>query len=73
MHAAKLTCFYRLAYLAFSYLCGKKFVGPLTPLILQLREEIYIQPYNEIKWSETRHSCAKVCSSFLHIYVATKY
>ena len=43
-----------------SYFYGKRFVGPITPLVLQLREEIYIQPYDEINWSKLRHLCAKV-------------
>ncbi|XVF29292.1 hypothetical protein REPUB_Repub15cG0108500 [Reevesia pubescens] len=42
-----------------SYLYGKKIVGPMTPLILQLREEVYIQSYNDIKWSQSRHLSAK--------------
>lgn len=49
-----------------SYLFGKRVVGPITPLILQLREEIYNEPYNEIKWSEVRHLCAKVSLHGLH-------
>ena len=43
-----------------SYLYGKRFVGPITPLILQLREELYAQPYDEINWKGVRHHCAKV-------------
>ncbi|CAA7023140.1 unnamed protein product [Microthlaspi erraticum] len=30
-----------------------------TPLILQLREELYPQPYAEIVWSQARNRCAK--------------
>ncbi|KAE8038274.1 hypothetical protein FH972_010800 [Carpinus fangiana] len=33
--------------------------GPITPLILQLREELYTQPYNEVNWKKVRHLCAK--------------
>ncbi|KAK6142699.1 hypothetical protein DH2020_023047 [Rehmannia glutinosa] len=33
--------------------------GPITPLILQLREELYDQPYEEINWRSIRHLCAK--------------
>lgn len=57
---ASLLFLYRLIYLPMSYLYGKRFVGPITPLILQLRQEIYTQPYNNIKWSRSRHYCAKV-------------
>lgn len=45
-----------------SYLYGKRFVGPISPLILKLREEIYLQPYAEINWNRARHLCAKVRS-----------
>ncbi|GAY61018.1 hypothetical protein CUMW_206570 [Citrus unshiu] len=55
-----MICYCRLTYMPMSYLYGKRFVGPITPLILQLREEIYTQPYNEINWSKLRHYCAKV-------------
>jgi len=50
----------RLVYMPFSYIYGKRFVGPITPLVLQLREELYTQPYNEIKWMKVRHLCAKL-------------
>jgi len=43
-----------------SYLYGKKFVGQITPLIMQLREELHLQPYEEINWNKARHLCAKV-------------
>ncbi|KAL0733685.1 hypothetical protein Bca4012_009895 [Brassica carinata] len=46
-------------FMAVSYLYGKKFVATPTPLIAQLREELYPQPYNKIKWSQARNLCAK--------------
>ncbi|XP_038716830.1 beta-amyrin synthase-like [Tripterygium wilfordii] len=59
MHPAKMWCYCRLVYMPMSYLYGKRFVGAITPLILQLREELYIEPYNEINWKRIRHFCAK--------------
>ncbi|XP_049387802.1 beta-amyrin synthase isoform X13 [Solanum stenotomum] len=59
MHPAKTWCYSRMVYMPMSYLYGKRFVGPITPLILQLREELYDQPYNEINWKRVRHLCAK--------------
>lgn len=53
-------CYCRLVYMPMSYLYGKRFVGPICPLILKLREEIYLQPYAEINWNKARHLCAKV-------------
>nr|AFM82492.1 lupeol synthase [Eleutherococcus trifoliatus] len=59
VHPAKMLCYCRMVYLPMSYLYGKRFVGPITPLILQLKEELYAQPYNEIRWGKVRHVCAK--------------
>ncbi|CAN7021069.1 unnamed protein product [Brassica rapa subsp. trilocularis] len=59
IHLGKTTCFCRLVYLVTSYFYGKRFVGPITPLILQLREELYVQPYEEIDWNKARRSYAK--------------
>ncbi|GLT35732.1 hypothetical protein SLA2020_101590 [Shorea laevis] len=58
LHPAKMCCYSRTVYMPMSYLYGKRFVGPITPLIQQLREELYLQPYNEINWRKVRHSCA---------------
>ncbi|XP_022150301.1 beta-amyrin synthase-like isoform X1 [Momordica charantia] len=59
VNPASLLCYCRLTYLPMSYLYGKRFVGSLTPLILQLRQEIYNESYEDIKWSPARHYCAK--------------
>ncbi|XP_048494951.1 lupeol synthase isoform X1 [Beta vulgaris subsp. vulgaris] len=59
MHPGKMLCYCRLVYMPMSYLYGKRFVGPITSLILSLRRELYIQPYNEINWNNARNSCAK--------------
>ncbi|KAI3974428.1 hypothetical protein MKX01_017921 [Papaver californicum] len=59
MHPAKMWCYTRLVYMPMSYLYGKRFVGPITDLILSLRKELHIQPYSEIQWNKTRHECAK--------------
>ncbi|XP_016445350.1 beta-amyrin synthase [Nicotiana tabacum] len=59
MHPAKMWCYTRMVYMPMSYLYGKRFVGPITPLILQLRGELYDQPYREINWKKVRHLCAK--------------
>nr|O82146.1 RecName: Full=Beta-amyrin synthase 2; AltName: Full=Oxidosqualene cyclase 2 [Panax ginseng]BAA33722.1 beta-Amyrin Synthase [Panax ginseng] len=59
MHPAKMWCYCRMVYMPMSYLYGKRFVGPITPLILQLREELYAQAYDEINWRKVRHNCAK--------------
>ncbi|KAK4588480.1 hypothetical protein RGQ29_019470 [Quercus rubra] len=69
LHPAKMWIYCRLVYMPFSYLYGKRFVGPITPLILQLREELYTQPYNEINWRKMRHLCAKEDLYYPHPWI----
>ncbi|EOA23534.1 hypothetical protein CARUB_v10016727mg [Capsella rubella] len=59
VNGGTLWIYLRDTFMAISYLFGKKFVATTTPLILQLREEIYPEVYNEIDWSKARHCCAK--------------
>ncbi|KAL9663892.1 hypothetical protein QQ045_019286 [Rhodiola kirilowii] len=59
IHAGNMFSYCRMTYLPMSYLYGKRFIGPLTPLILQLREELYTEPYNQINWKKMRHVCCK--------------
>ncbi|KAF5196265.1 Taraxerol synthase [Thalictrum thalictroides] len=59
MHPAKMWCYCRLIYMPMSYLYGKRFVGPITNLILSLRKELHVQPFHEINWNKSRHVCAK--------------
>lgn len=54
--------------MALSYLYGKKFVAVPTPLILQLRKELYPHPYSQIVWSQAQNLCAKV-NFFLLLHV----
>ncbi|KAJ6945531.1 hypothetical protein NC651_000554 [Populus alba x Populus x berolinensis] len=56
----------RLTYLPMAYLYGKRFVGPITPLILQIREEIYSEPYEKLNWRRVRHLCAKEDNYYPH-------
>ncbi|TKW38063.1 hypothetical protein SEVIR_1G089650v4 [Setaria viridis] len=58
-HPGKFWCLARMVYLPMAYLYGKKFVGPITPTILALREEIYGTCYVKIDWSKARNACAK--------------
>ncbi|KDP25031.1 hypothetical protein JCGZ_22566 [Jatropha curcas] len=59
MYPAKMWCYCRMVYMPMSYLYGKRFVGPITPLILELRRELHTQPYHQINWKKTRHLCAQ--------------
>ncbi|WCJ39180.1 Lupeol synthase [Euphorbia peplus] len=57
--AEKLWCYLRTLYNPIAYLYGKKFVSPITDLIVQLRKELYVEPYDQINWSKARRSCLK--------------
>ncbi|GMH01961.1 hypothetical protein Nepgr_003800 [Nepenthes gracilis] len=59
INPGKISCCCRTIYMPLSYLYGKRFVGPITPLILQLRNELHTQPYDSISWNKVPHLCAK--------------
>nr|ODN91514.1 lanosterol synthase [Cryptococcus depauperatus CBS 7855] len=44
----------RQVFTPMSYLYGSRFVGPFTPLVLSLRQEIYNQAYDSIDWPSQR-------------------
>ena len=46
----------RSVFLPMSYIYSRKFVTPPTPLIRQIREEIYTQSYSSIEFSSHRNS-----------------
>lgn len=43
-----------------SWLSGTRFATPLTPLISSLREELYVDSYDSIRWSSHRSNIASV-------------
>ncbi|XP_020183566.1 cycloartenol synthase-like [Aegilops tauschii subsp. strangulata] len=59
IHPGRMWCHSRLVYLPMSYLYGTRFVGTATSIVLDLRNELYTVPYNEIDWDEARNGCAK--------------
>ncbi|KAJ0984141.1 hypothetical protein J5N97_002497 [Dioscorea zingiberensis] len=58
-HPGRFWCYCRSVYLPMSYIYGKRFVGPITPLILSLRNELYNLSYDQIDWNLARNQCAK--------------
>ncbi|KAL8553431.1 hypothetical protein ACS0TY_001925 [Phlomoides rotata] len=66
---AKMWCYCRMIYMPMSYVYGKRFVAPITPLILQLRQELYDQPYEQINWRNIRHRCAKEDLYYPHSFI----
>ncbi|KAK7332259.1 hypothetical protein VNO80_29008 [Phaseolus coccineus] len=59
MHPGKMWCYCRFLYMPMSYIYGKRFTGPITPLIRDLREELFNEPYDKNSWKKARHKCAK--------------
>ncbi|XP_051128402.1 dammarenediol II synthase-like isoform X5 [Andrographis paniculata] len=58
-HPAKMWLFCRTTYMPMSYLYGRKYHGPITDLVLSLRQEIHVKPYDQIDWNKARHDCCK--------------
>ncbi|CAH9148216.1 unnamed protein product [Cuscuta epithymum] len=59
IHPGRMWCHCRMVYLPMSYLYGKRFVGPITPIVLSLRKELFTVMYHEINWDQARNQCAK--------------
>ncbi len=53
-------CHCRLVYLPMSWVWAKQWVAPITPLVEQLRKELYVEPYHEIDWNSHRSNCHAV-------------
>ncbi|KAG0523122.1 hypothetical protein BDA96_07G096800 [Sorghum bicolor] len=60
IHPGRFWVFCRMVYLPMAYLFGRKFIGTITPTILELRDELYSVPYSEVDWEKARDTCAKV-------------
>ena len=57
VHPARFWCHCRVVYLPMSHLYGKRAVGEVTSLVLQIREELYLEKYSEIQWYKFRGLC----------------
>nr|ARS25031.1 AS1 [Ilex pubescens] len=68
-HPAKMWCYCRTTYMPMSYLYGRKYHGPLTDVVLQLRQEIHPQPYDKINWNKARHDCCKEDLYYHHTFI----
>ncbi|OWT40004.1 lanosterol synthase [Cryptococcus neoformans Bt1] len=44
----------RQVFTPMSFLYGSRFVGPFTPLVFSLRQELYVEPYETINWPSQR-------------------
>jgi cycloartenol synthase len=54
-----------------SFLYGKRFVGAMTSVVLDLRKELYNVPYDVIDWDKARNGCAKVSIIFTSPFLLT--
>lgn len=46
----------RQVFLPMSYIWSKRWVAPETPVVLALREELFVEPYYTISWGNHRNS-----------------
>ena len=62
-HPGRMWCHCRMVYLPMGYLYGSRFVysqAETDPLIEELRNELYCEPYDSIDWDRTRHLVASM-------------
>ncbi|QCD93398.1 cycloartenol synthase [Vigna unguiculata] len=69
INKSKMWYFCRHVYMPMSYIYGKRFVCPVTPLITSLREELFTEPYDESTWKKARHKCAKEDLYYPHHWI----
>lgn len=58
VHPRRMYNHTRMIYLGISYLYGRRFTGKVTPIIEDLRRELYDEPYETIRWADWRHKLA---------------
>ncbi|XP_042440099.1 cycloartenol synthase 2-like [Zingiber officinale] len=69
VHPGRMWCHCRMVYLPMSYIYGKRFTGPITPIILSLRNELFHCPYDQIDWNHARNECAKEDLYYPHPFI----
>lgn len=57
-HPHRFYCHTRLIYLAMAYLYGSRYRAELGPLVSELREELYAEPFSVINFAAHRHEVA---------------
>ncbi|KAL2484343.1 Amyrin synthase LUP2 [Forsythia ovata] len=68
-HPAKMWCYCRTTYMPMSYLYGRKYHGLFTDLVLSLRQEIYVEQYDQINWNNARNNCCKEDLYYPHTFI----
>ncbi|KAG9296972.1 hypothetical protein G9A89_001810 [Geosiphon pyriformis] len=59
VHPGRFWCHCRMVYLPMCYIYGRRLHAKYCPLIEQLRQELYTQPYDTIEWSKARNNVSK--------------
>jgi lanosterol synthase len=59
MHPSKLWCHCRQVYLPMGYCYAKRISAPHSEIIEQLRQEMYVEPYDSIDWTAQRSYVAE--------------
>ncbi|HET7543061.1 MAG TPA: terpene cyclase/mutase family protein [Polyangiaceae bacterium] len=57
-HPSRLWCHCRMVYLPLSYLYGGKRAATLSPILRELRRELYPQGYDQVDWDRARDQVA---------------
>ncbi len=57
-HPSRLWCHCRMVYLPLSYLYGRRSTAALSPILKDLRSELYPQGYHRIAWDRARDEVA---------------
>eukprot|EP01096_Ripella_sp_DP13-Kostka_P007824 TRINITY_DN2887_c0_g1_i1.p1 TRINITY_DN2887_c0_g1~~TRINITY_DN2887_c0_g1_i1.p1 ORF type:complete len:720 (+),score=260.70 TRINITY_DN2887_c0_g1_i1:33-2162(+) len=55
VHPGRWWCHCRMVYLPMGYIYARRSKGPITPLILELRKEMFVQDYDAIVWDSMRN------------------
>ncbi len=58
IHPSRLWCHTRMVYLPMSYLYGHRVQMPVNARVLQIRAELYMEPYDRIDWASARERVA---------------
>ncbi|CAG8636160.1 24933_t:CDS:10, partial [Racocetra persica] len=80
IHPSRYYVHNRAVFLPMGYCYGRRLSAKITPLIEELRQELYVQPFETINWSKARNNIAmvdlyvphtkllKLCNYMLNLY-----
>lgn len=58
LHPSNFWCHTRAVFLPMSYIYGRRLVGPSTPMVRQLRDELFMRPWSQLDWPALRDQVA---------------